>query len=209
MPFGFVQAAAVVALPHRSRNRSLNGAGGRDVVLDRPQDPEQREQHRHLDDERQAAGERVDVVLLVELHQLFVLLLLVVLVLRLELLDLRLDALHRDHRSRLLRGQRQQHRHDGAGQQDDRDAQVGDDGVEDGEEPSDGRLERLERVHGTRLRRTAGRDGIDPEAPEWVATTEAAGRERTSPQRAVDLDRFDARTASTTVRSGTVTFGER
>ena len=66
----------------------------------------------HLDDERQAAGERVDLVLLVELQQLFVLLLLVVLVLLLDLLDLGLDPLHLDHRPRLLRGQRELHQHD-------------------------------------------------------------------------------------------------
>ena len=83
------------------------------------------------DDERQAAGERVDLVLLVELEQLLVLLLLVVLVLLLDLLDLRLHALHRDHRARLLRGEREEDEHHRAGEQDDADPQVGDERIEE------------------------------------------------------------------------------
>ncbi len=49
------------------------------------------DEHGHLDQERQAPAERVDLVLLVELHQLFVELLTIALVLLLELLHLGLE----------------------------------------------------------------------------------------------------------------------
>ena len=83
------------------------------------------------DEQREAAGQRVDLVLLVELQQLLVLLRLVVLVLLLDLLDLGLHPLHLDHRPRLLRGQRELHQHDDQGEQDDREAEAVRAGVED------------------------------------------------------------------------------
>src|ERR1700716_1793412 len=65
-------------------------------------------------------------LLLVELHHLFVELLAVALVLRLQLLDLGLQPLHRQHRPRRLRGQREQDEHHRDREQDDRYAQVRD-----------------------------------------------------------------------------------
>ena len=57
----------------------------------------QPEEHRHLEQHRQAPAQRVDVVLLVERHHGLVQGLPVVLVLLLEALYLRLQALHRQH----------------------------------------------------------------------------------------------------------------
>ena len=85
----------------------------------------ERQEDRELEHQRQAPAQRVDLVLLVELHHLFVELLAVpTLVLGLEGLDLRLQLLHLLHRARLLDRQRQHHQPDGCGQQDDGDEEV-------------------------------------------------------------------------------------
>ena len=122
MSFGSVHAAAVAALPHRSRNRSLNApvVGMWSCTLRSTRNRANSTGIWMISGRQPESG--LTLFSLVELHQLFVLLLAVVLVLRLDLLDLGLDALHRDHRPRLLRGQRQQQRHHRAGEQDDRDA---------------------------------------------------------------------------------------
>ena len=106
----------------------------RDELLDVAQRLEERDEDRHLQEKGQTPAERVDLVLLVELHHLFVELLAVVLVLRLELLDLGLHPLHGDHRLRLLRGEREQHEPHRDREQDDRDTRVRDDGVEERED---------------------------------------------------------------------------
>ena len=80
-------------------------------------------------DQRQARPERVDLVLLVELHHLLVVALLVVLVLLLELLDLRRELLQRLHRLELLERQRDQQRAHRDRQRDDRHAPARPDGV--------------------------------------------------------------------------------
>ena len=90
------------AEPLEARARVLR----EDLVLEVAQDEEERDEDRDLEDDRQARGGRVDLVLAVELHQLFVLLLPVVLLLLLDLLHLRrvrLEVLHRvdlPHRDR-------------------------------------------------------------------------------------------------------------
>ena len=66
------------------------------------QDEVERDEDRELEEERQAGRGRVDVVVPVELHQLFVPLLLVVLVALLDRLHLRHVRLHRLHRVDLL-----------------------------------------------------------------------------------------------------------
>ncbi len=103
----------------------------RDVLVRLAHHPEQREEHRHLDQEGKTTRQRVDLVLLVELHHLFVELGAVVLVLRLELLDLRLRPLHRHHRLGLLGREREHHQHHEDREQDDRDPEVRDDAVEE------------------------------------------------------------------------------
>jgi len=94
----------------------------------------QRDEDRHLEQEGETTTKWVDLVLLVELHHFFVELLLVVLVFRLKLLDLRLHALHGDHRLRLFRRQRKQGEPHGDGQQNDRHAGVRNHGVEERED---------------------------------------------------------------------------
>ena len=71
------------------------------------QQEEEGHEHRQLQHEREARGERVHLVLLVELHRLLLQALLVVLVLGLDLLDLRLESAQRVHRADLLDRQRQ------------------------------------------------------------------------------------------------------
>ena len=77
--------------------------------------PVEDDEDRHLQQQRQAAAHRVDVVLLVELHHLLVELLPVVLVLRLQLLHLRLEPLHGHHRPGALERQRGEEDHDRRG----------------------------------------------------------------------------------------------
>ena len=82
--------------------------------------PEQREEDRHLQQDRQAGGERVGARLLVELHRLLGELLPVVAVLLLQLLDLGLDQLHVPAGLDLLDEQRDQRGPDDQRQADDR-----------------------------------------------------------------------------------------
>src|SRR5205085_84060 len=101
------------------------------------QDRVERDEDRQLEEHRPAPGEGVDPRLLVDLHDLLVLLLPVPLVFLLDRLHLRLDRLHVLHRADLLDAERQQ---DEPGQQregDDRQAVVRDEVVDAGEEPSD------------------------------------------------------------------------
>jgi hypothetical protein len=78
------------------------------------------DEDRELRQQRQARGGRVDVVLAVELHQLFLLPLLVGLVLLLDLLHLRRVPLEVLHRVDLPDGQRDQKEPDDHRQRDDR-----------------------------------------------------------------------------------------
>ena len=79
-----VHVISVAARAERLVERRVGG----DVLVGVAQHPEQREEDRQLEQQGQAARQRVDLVLLVELHGLFVELLAVALVLRLDLLDL-------------------------------------------------------------------------------------------------------------------------
>ena len=81
---------------------------------------EEREEDRHLQQDRQAGRERVGARVLVELHRLLGETLPVVAVLLLQLLDLGLDQLHVAAGLDLLDEQRDQRRADHQGQADDR-----------------------------------------------------------------------------------------
>ena len=67
----------------------------------------ERHEERQLQEQREARGQRVDLVLLVEAHDLLLLALLVLLVALLDPLHLRRQPLERLHRADLLEGQRQ------------------------------------------------------------------------------------------------------
>ena len=71
------------------------------------------EEDRHLQQKRQTRGEGIDLVILIELHHLFVELLAVVFVLGLELLHLGLQALHLKHALSALQRERGDQHHDG------------------------------------------------------------------------------------------------
>ncbi len=71
---------------------------------------EQRDEHRELQQQRQARCQRIDFVLLVEFHQLLLLALFVLLVLLFQRVDLRSEALHLLHRLQLPESQRHEHR---------------------------------------------------------------------------------------------------
>ncbi len=143
--------ACVSIAASRARPSSVSGicwdtaayrrAVGRDV--DRVLRPAQHRVHRDEDRELQqhgpAPGERVDPVLLVELHDLFLLTLLVALELLLDLLDLRLHDLHVLHRADLLDPEREQDQPDHDGEQDDGHAVVRDELVDLGDHPAERR----------------------------------------------------------------------
>ena len=78
------------------------------------------DEDRDLDDDRQAGPERVDALVLVELHHLLVQHLAVAAVLLLELADLGLQRLHAAHRLLLLDRQRHEREAHEEGEQDDR-----------------------------------------------------------------------------------------
>ena len=78
----------------------------RRILRELPQHEVERDEDGELDEERQAGSGRVDVVVPVELHELFVALLLVVLEALLDRLHLRHVRLHRLHRVDLLDGER-------------------------------------------------------------------------------------------------------
>ena len=86
----------------------------------------QREEHRDLQEDRQAARERIDPFGLVQRHDFLLLLGLVVLVAVLDRLHLGLDRLHRRHAGELFLGNREHHRAHDQGQQHDRHAKVAD-----------------------------------------------------------------------------------
>ena len=86
----------------------------------------EREEHRHLDQDRQAAGQRIDLLLLVELHQRLLLLHLVVGVALADRGHLRLHRLHLRHRGVGLVGEREEDDLDEDGDQQDGDAEIAD-----------------------------------------------------------------------------------
>ena len=90
----------------------------------------EREEHRDLQQDRQAAGERIDLLVLVELHHLLLLALLVVLVAFLDALHLRLQLLHLRHRLVLLVGEREEGGLHDQREDEDGDAEVADDAVD-------------------------------------------------------------------------------
>ena len=97
----------------------------------------QREEHRDLEQHRQAARDRVDLLLLVERHDLLLLLGLVVLVLLLERLHLRLNRLHRRHAGKALLGDREHGPAHDDRQADDGDAEIADRVVDRAQQPQE------------------------------------------------------------------------
>ena len=104
----------------KCRNERLPGCCDAGSLREVPQRVVERDEDRELREHRQARRRRVDVVLPVELHQLFVLLRLVALVLLLDLLHLRREALQVLHRVDLLHRQRHEQHPDDHRQRDDR-----------------------------------------------------------------------------------------
>ena len=103
------QHAEHVRLPrafHHRHGEAVARGVPRRPVGDRPEHIEQRPEDRQLRDQRETAAQRVDAVLLVELHRLFVEPLLVVLVPLADLLQLRHVRLHLQHGVPLLDEQR-------------------------------------------------------------------------------------------------------
>src|SRR5437763_10416078 len=110
---------------HRLRQvRDEQEAGPVDLVLEvrRLLELVQRDEERQLQQQREAGRQRVDLVLLVEGHDLLLLALLVVLVALLDPLHLRRQSLQRLHRAHLLEGERQNRQPDHHCQADDRHA---------------------------------------------------------------------------------------
>ena len=95
---------------------------------------EQRDEDRHLDQEGQATRQRVDLVLLVELHHSSFCLRLSFLYFAWSFLISGWTRCMCDHRLGLLGGEREQREHHDEREQDDRRAQVRDDAVEEREE---------------------------------------------------------------------------
>ena len=90
----------------------------------------EREEHRNLDRDRQTAGQRIDLLLLVERHQLLLLLGLVVGIARAQRRHLRLHRLHLRHRGIGFVGEREEGRLDQHGDDQDGDAEIADQMVE-------------------------------------------------------------------------------
>ena len=110
----------------------------------REQHPVERDEHRDLHQDRQAAAQRVDLLLLVHLHHLDLQLLLVVRVLLLQRLQLRPDHLHLRHRARARVVQRIEHALDDDREQHDRPAPVVDDAVQPLQQPEERRRDHRE-----------------------------------------------------------------
>ena len=160
---------------------------GRELV---PEHVEERDEDRQLRQQRHAGGEGVDFVLFVERHHLLLHALFVVFVLRLDLLDLRLQRLHRAHPFQLFVGERDQQ---GAGddrQGDDRhppaEADVVVEELEDRVGDVDQRLQDVgDGDHGCSLAVVGGGvDRADPRVKRSRHRVEAAVAERIAAQQA-------------------------
>src|SRR5882724_7960492 len=90
----------------------------------------ERKKYWNLHHHRQATGNRVDLVLFVELHRLRVQPLRIVLVLLFELVDQRLELLHGLHRLDALRLDRPEENLDADGDEDDRETVARDQSME-------------------------------------------------------------------------------
>ena len=95
------------------------------------QDLVEREEDRDLDQHRQTAGDRIDLLALEQLHLLLLLLHLVVGVFGLQFLELRLQRLHLRHRQIRLVGEREEGELDDDGDGQDREAEIADQLVEE------------------------------------------------------------------------------
>jgi hypothetical protein len=104
------------------------------------QHPVHDDEHRHLQQQREARGHRVDLVLLVQLHHLFVELLSIAAVLLLQLAHLGLQLLHLEHALGALQHERGSDDHHDHGDHRDGDDVVVREAVEPGQQRC-GRLE--------------------------------------------------------------------
>ena len=95
----------------------------------------EREEHRDLHDHRQAAGNRIDLLLLVQLHHVLAELFAVVLVPLLQVLHARLQVAHARHRATRRLGQLVEHQLDQQRHEHDRDAPVVEELVDEGQRP--------------------------------------------------------------------------
>src|SRR5262249_3960640 len=86
----------------------------------------EREEYRDLDRNRQAAGDRIDLLFLVELHHRLLLLLAIVGVALLDHGHLRLNRLHLGHRRIGLVGEREEQNFHQYGHDQDREAKIAD-----------------------------------------------------------------------------------
>jgi hypothetical protein len=121
---------------------------GEDLLVEVVEDEEEREEDRKLEENREAGGKGIDLVLPVELHDLLVHLLLVVLVLLLDRLQLRRVHLEALHRPELLDRERQDHDPHDQREDDDRPRpREPDRRVQPLEEVGEDVLDRGERIH--------------------------------------------------------------
>ena len=103
-------------VPERLPHRGGDGLRGTvRLVRQAVEDAEHDEEDGHLRHQRQTRGHGIDLVLLVELHHLFVELRLVVAMLVLQLAHLRREPLHLEHALGALQRQRRGHGHDDRG----------------------------------------------------------------------------------------------
>ena len=105
------------------------------------------EQYEHVQDHGQTAGGGVVPILLLELHQLFILLFLVVLVLVLDLLHEGLENRQLGHGFLLVKLERHAGHPDENGKQDDGNAVVSHKGVDPFQDPAQGTAEDSENLH--------------------------------------------------------------
>ena len=187
------------------------------------QDSEHDDEHRHLSHERQTGRHRVDLVLLVELHHLFVELLAVAAVLVLELAHLRGQSLHFKHALGALEDQRRDHQHHDHGDHADRQGVVAGQCIQPGQQCSGYFKDASE--HGSDFLTSCG-DGIgridmidDAVVGEWngvetrraerAAAQQSFGGQPQSATGTVHTDRLVAvfRTRREEAAGGQATFG--
>ena len=161
----------------------------------------ERIEHRDLQKDRQAPGQRIDLLPLIERHDLLLLLGRVILEALLHLFHQRLDLLHLGHRLVLLVGDREERHAHADGQQQDGDAEAADvseDEVEEGEqrpgqEPEHPPVHRVVQVGDAQLGLVGGEQGNGLGAGEQVLGDADLGARRDHPRGAgivglIDVD---------------------
>ena len=166
--------------------RKLRSPVGR-IVREAAQHEEQAHEDRQLEEQRQAAADRVDAVLAVQRHHLGLQLLVVALVLRLQLLQLGRDLLHAAHRAHLDDRERQDREPHDDGQGDDRPGPRQSRDVLDAEEQAVERvLERAENVGERHVHRgvTGSTGSCREKGWQWLSRRSASSEPRSGAVRA-------------------------